>query len=233
MDSRTKGKGLTILLVLALAAVTIATSARAQTTTGRRADVVTKSGATGASSDRTLGLMLGVHTVGAQGLTLTSEDFGSPLETNNGAGAGVMIGYGFNRTFSSFVSLDVAKQRTGADIDPAGTFGLVHLEIGARAYLPLGTNTLPYVVGSFGQRGLGAKVTDVDSGESADVAIHGKMFGLGAGLEHFFSPNMSLDAGVHLGFGAFDRITVDGDEESLSASGTTSLRLRIGVTWRP
>ncbi len=79
------------------------------------------------------GLMLGVHSIAAPGVTLTGADFGNGYGTSFGAGAGVMIGYAFNRTLSSFVSFDVARQKTAPNEADEGTFGLGHLEFGVRA----------------------------------------------------------------------------------------------------
>lgn len=229
MDSRKKG-ALVTFLVLALAALTIATSAYGQTTSALSATPA----AAGAAGNRTLGLMLGVHSVGAQGVTLSGAEFDQPYKLNSGFGAGVTIGYGFNRTFSSYVSFDVAKQRTHEDEAIEGTYGLGHLEFGVRANLPLGlVSTVPYVTGSIGRRGLAAKATDYETGETSDVAFHGRMIGLGAGIEHFISRNMSLDGGVQLAFGKFDHLTQDGEDYDLALDGTRSVRLRIGVTWRP
>lgn len=230
MDSRKKG-ALVTLFVLALAALTIATSARAQTTSTRRAAPAAASGVAG---ERTLGLMLGVHTVGAQGITLAGEEFDNGYNMNSGFGAGLTVGYGFNRTFSSFVSFDVAKVKTDENEAIEGTYGLGHLEFAVRANLPLGmASTVPYVTGSIGRRGLAAKATDYESGETSDVAFHGRMLGFGAGIEHFISRNMSLDGGVQVSLGKFDHLTQDGEDFDLTLDGTTSVRLRIGVTWRP
>ncbi|MGH7694659.1 MAG: hypothetical protein ACRENH_06745, partial [Gemmatimonadaceae bacterium] len=136
---------------------------------------------------------------------------------------------------SSFLSFDVAKQ--GANKAVEGSFGLGHLEAGVRAYFPdisLGwPRTVPYAIGSIGRRALAARVIDVENDEEGEVAFDGMMLGLGAGIEHFISPTMSFDAGLHLGFGTFDRFTVDREVVDYGASGTTTVRLRVGVTWRP
>jgi hypothetical protein len=222
------------LVAVALAAtLEFSTSADAQTSTPRRGKTVQSRRA--AHNERTLGLMIGVHTIAAPGITLSSKLFDPGYRTNFGLGAGLMLGYGFNRTFSSYVSFDVAKQGSNQAVE--GTFGLGHFEIGVRANFPnvsLGSsNTLPYLLGSFGRRALGARVYDEENDESFDIAFRGAVFGLGGGIEHFVSQHMSFDAGVHFGFGTFDHFTVDRETTDFGASGTTSVRLRLGVTWRP
>ncbi len=231
MDSRMHWAPLMALTMAAL--LVVSTTAQAQ---GPRARKTIAESQRRSPNERTQGLMLGVHTIAAPGLDFTVEEFEAPFKTKFGMGAGLMIGYGFNRTFSSYVSFDVAKQPTG-DEDVSGTFGLGHIEIGIRANLPnvrLGSgNTVPYVSGSFGRRALAAKVTDLESEESVDLAFHGQSFGLGAGVEHLLSPNVSFDGGLQLGFGKFDRFSLDGDDTPVTTNGATSIRLRLGVTWRP
>lgn len=223
-----------IIKALAMVALlAVGATAQGQRPTQRRAKAT--AARRSKPNERTQGFMLGVHTIAAPGVTVSSAVFDPGYRTNLGFGAGVMAGYGFNRTFSSYVSFDVAKQ--GASNAVSGTWGLGHLEIGVRANFPdvsLGSpNTVPYLLGSVGRRALAARVIDPETDESGEVAFHGGMLGLGAGIEHFFSPNMSFDAGVHLGLGTFDDFTVDRETIEYGASRTTSMRLRLGVTWRP
>src|SRR5262245_28138415 len=56
------------------------------------------------------GLQLGVYTLAAPGVSITGEDVDGTFKTNFGAGAGVMVSYGFNPIWSSYAALDVAKQ---------------------------------------------------------------------------------------------------------------------------
>ena len=185
---------------------------------------------------RPAGFMLGVHSVGAPGVEIgggEGQGQDGAFKTSFGGGAGVMLGWGFNSVFSAFTSLDLAKQKTAPAITPDGSWGLVHMELGARANLPLGTAaTIPYVTGSYGARALAAKAT-FDDGEATDVSLSGKYFGLGAGIEHAFSRTMALDAGVDVGFGKFSHVKVGGDETIDDVDPTRSIRMRLGVTWRP
>ena len=74
---------------------------------------------------------------------------------------------------------------------------------------------------------------DLQNDEQVDVSWQGQVFGLGVGVEHFFSPHVSFDGGVQLGFGKFDTFTLDGEDVDISSKGSTSIRLRLGLTWRP
>jgi len=223
------------LMALAIAAtLLLSTIAQAQGTRASRS--TTAPSRQVSPNERTKGIMVGVHTIAAPGVSINVPEFETEFKTSFGPGAGLMIGYGFNQTFSSYVSLDVAKQGAQGE-DISGTYGLGHLEFGVRANFPnvkIGSGkTLPYVMGSFGQRALGARVTDLESEETADVSFRGSVIGLGAGIEHFFSPSVSFDGGLQLGFGSFNTFSLDNDDMDISPSGTTSIRLRLGLTWRP
>ena len=216
--------------VLALSATTEAQQSPSPT----RSAVVAAPARRAARDGRTTGLFLGVHTIAAPGITLTAAEVDGTFETKLGPGIGVTAGYGFNRTFSAFATFDLAKQRTGADVEPAGTFGLAHFEVGARANLPLGSpTTVPYLSASFGRRALGARVTVEEIDETFDLSFSGKMLGLGGGIQRVLSPTLALDGGVDLGFGKLDHVEAAGQKATYGADGSTSIRFRIGLTWRP
>ena len=181
---------------------------------------------------RRTGFVLGVYTMAAPGVSLTGDDVDGTFKTDLGPGGGVMVGYGFNRTFSGFASVDVAKQGMSGDV--AGNFGLRHIELGARANLPYGSDaTVPYLTASYGRRALGARVTDDFEGTEYDMRLSGGMFGVGGGLEHVISPTLAVDGGLAVAFGRFSHGDIDGESSSLAVNGTTSIRMRLGMTWRP
>jgi len=183
---------------------------------------------------RPSGLMLGVHSVGIPGLGISGgEAQDDAINTAFGAGAGVTLGWGFNSTFAAFTRLDMVKQKTAGSNMPDGSWGLVHLELGARANLPLGSAaTIPYVTASFGRRALASTVMFEDGG-TTDLSLSGHSFGFGAGIEHAFSRSMAIDGGVDVGFGKFSHMKIGGDEADGDVNPTKAIRLRLGVTWRP
>jgi hypothetical protein len=219
-----------------LTTVTVPTTARAQTATTatKRGSAAIRANSTEPTgSDRMRGFMLGVHSIAAPGLTLTGEEIGGSFSTKFGAGAGMTVGYGITRLFSAFASLDVAKQNTAPDVEPAGSWGLSHFEVGGRANIPLGaSSTVPYISASVGRRAMAARTTNED-GEQFDSAITGPMIGLGGGIEHFFSRSMALDAGIGVGYGKFTNVKFGEEEYDPKANATTSIRLHLGVNWRP
>src|SRR5690349_824240 len=66
-----------------------------------------------AADARMKGLSFGVYTIAAPGVTV-SGDFDGAIKASLGPGAGLMVGYGFNRIWTSYVSLDLAKQSATA-----------------------------------------------------------------------------------------------------------------------
>ena len=184
--------------------------------------------------DRTLGISLGVYSLVAPGVSLTGEDIDGTFGTAFGPGAGLMVGYGFNKTWSAYASLDVAKQSTSSGTFPEGSLGLAHFEIGARANLPINhPKILPYVNAALGNRALAGRVYDEEEDDFYNESMSGGMLAFGGGAQYFLSPTMSLDGGLTIALGSLSKWTQDGDTETADVDGTRSMRLRFGVTWRP
>ena len=185
------------------------------------------------TDDGRTGLMLGVYTIGAMGLSISGNDVDGTIKTNFGPGAGLSVGYGFNQTFSAFASFDLAKQGTSGD-DFQGNFGLTHFQVGARANLPYGSPVnVPYLSASVGRRALSARVVDEWEEEPYNMSLTGMVFGLGGGIQHVISPTLSIDGGLDLTFGRFSKVDQDEEPGSIDTNGSTGMRIRIGVTWRP
>lgn len=218
---------------ICLATLTVADVARAQSA-ARSTAARTDDGRNTPGDSRTRGFVLGVHSIAAPGVSVTGNDIDGEFKTDMGMGAGVTLGYGFSRTLTAFASLDIAKQRfANTDYDGA-TFGLGHIEAGLRASMPLGTrNTLPYLSASFGRRSLGANVYDTVEEREYDMTVSGTSFGIGGGVEHFFSPSMALDLGVSANFGKFDHYAGDGEKATADVNASRTIRMRVGMNWRP
>jgi hypothetical protein len=231
MDPRFNNTTRVAALVAAtlLANTTVVAAQRPSAT--RRAQLAAER-AKAAADARMKGVSFGVYTIAAPGVTV-SGGFDGAIKTSLGPGAGLMVGYGFNRIWTSYVSLDLAKQSATAS-DYEGSFGLSHLEIGTRAYVPTQSpKNLPYLSASFGRRAIGARVFDNFDGETYDMSFSGGMFSVGGGVQHVMSPSVMLDGGLQVGFGSFSHWSADGDSGSASTNGTTSIRFKFGMTWRP
>jgi len=184
--------------------------------------------------DLTTGLTLGVYSLAATGVSISGPDIEGTFKTKLGEGGGLVAGYGFNRTFSAYASIDVAKQATAPHTHPDGTFGLAHFEIGGRANIPMSSaRTTPYVTASVGNRALAAKVYNNNVDENVDFSMSGQIYVLGGGIQHFISPHASLDAGVELATGTFNHFSDNTGKYDMQLNSSSSLRLRVGVNWRP
>jgi hypothetical protein len=84
-----------------------------------------------------------------------------------------------------------------------------------------------------GRRAIAARVIDHFDDSEYDVSLSGMMFGVGGGLQRVMSPTLMLDGGVELGFGRFGNYDWDDEQGSFSPNGSTSIRFRFGVQWRP
>ena len=178
--------------------------------------------------------VLGLHTIATPGVSITGPDFNEwPVSTTMGGGLGIMAGYEFSKVITGFASMDLAKQNSGVNW-MRGSFGLVHAELGVRANLTQNNpQTVPYLTAAVGRRAIGSRITDLDEDEVYEIAFSGTMFSFGGGLQYKLSPKMALDGGVELGLGTFDHYEADGDIGTVSANGSTSIRVRAGFVWRP
>jgi len=226
MQSVTIRAAAVAVAMLALTSVAQAQQAVASTT------ALTSDARNVTGGDRTKGFMLGIHTIAAPGLTISGGDIDGDFATTFGAGAAVTVGYGITRMLGIFLSADVARQKTAPDDSPEGSWGLTHVQLGARANLPLGGSTIPYLTAGYGRRALAAKATTED-GETMDASVTGTMLAGGAGIEHFFSRTMAVDAGVDVGYGKLGHFTEGGESWDSEVNATTTIRARLGVTWRP
>ena len=184
--------------------------------------------------DLTTGLTLGVYTLAATGVSITGPDIDGMWGTQAGEGVGLLAGWGFDRTFSAFASLDLAKQATTDGTVPAGTYGLAHFEVGGRANIPTGNaKTVPYVTASIGNRALAASGVTDDDGLTGNLTISGHVFVVGVGVQHFLSPHVALDVGMETATGKLSHFDDPGGPYERQVNSSTSTRLRVGMNWRP
>ena len=177
------------------------------------------------------GFMLGASGIFAPGLTIKGQDVETDIVTNSGAGAGIQLGYGFNRQFLLVTTLDAARQGSGIQ-GITGNFGLVTLEVGARVSFPSASSRMtPYVLGAVGARALGAKVKG--DGDQIEFSFSGGVVDVGGGLQYALSPRLALDSELRVGFGKFGQYEEDHDKQSITVDNSRSTRVRVGFSWYP
>ena len=180
-----------------------------------------------AQESTTRGFNVGLHISGA---SLKVEDG----DRHNAGGAGIMVGYGFNRTIQVFFAADGAE----FDVDDAevqGTWTMAHADLGVRFHF---ANSLrrwvPYL-----QAALGGRVVSVSNAEvnqqtqSENVSMSGGSFTVGGGILVYF--NQTLAADVQLVWSDGEFTTIEAGNVSLSGFDldAQSSRLNVGISWWP
>jgi len=162
----------------------------------------------------------GFHVAGAvHGAGIVFE---GDSDAESGAGGGLALGWGLNRTVTLFV------QGSAASIDMAGyneTYTLAHFDVGARFnFRGPQAKALPYLTAALSGRSAGLDV----AGDL--LTITGVGGSVGGGLAVFLSPSAALDFGVLWTMGSFTEAEYQGMKETVDVS-ATSARVNIGVSW--
>ncbi len=173
------------------------------------------------------GLMLNVHAFATPGFSISGRDVPGSIKTSMGPGLGAQIGYAITPQFLVFAGADIA--RLGAGGNTTGHWGLGMLEIGGRVSFPNSKGRItPYVTGSFGTRGIGAKL-----GNAGDISFDGMAISAGGGLTYMVSHSLALDGGAMLSFGKLGNYEDPIQKLGLNVGNTLSTRVRFGLNWYP
>jgi hypothetical protein len=173
----------------------------------------------------TRGLLLGLHLGGA---SLAIEN----SERSSGAGAGIALGYGFNRNFTILVqgdhsSIDVRDQ---PDVD--GTWAISHLDVALRFNFANSLRSwVPYLQGGFGSRFVSVEEVLTASPVDGVVKFSGGAVTFGGGVMLYANQHLAFDLGLLFSGGRFTdtqigNVTLGGlDIEA------TSSRFNLGMSW--
>jgi len=191
----------------------------------------------------TLGAMVTPARAAAQasttrGFNLAGHFLGASLEVEDqdrreGGGGGLLLGYGFNRSFQLFLQLDGAEfDIENTDVDGRWTMG--HVDLGLRYHF---ANSLrrwvPYVQGAFTARGVSVENATVQGNPAADVGFFGGGFTFGGGLMIYFSETVAADIQLAFTGGEFTEIKVNNVTVSGLELDAQSARFDLGVSWWP
>ena len=179
-----------------------------------------------AQESTTRGFNVGLHLSGA---SLTVEDG----DRNDAGGAGIIIGYGFNRIIELFLQLDAAE----FDVDDAeveGQWGMGHADLGVRFHF---ANSLrrwvPYLQAALSGRVVGVEDAVVDGTPETDVGFYGGAFSLGGGIMFYFSQTFAADVQLIWSGGEFTDIEVNGVTVGGFDIEAQSTRFNLGISWWP
>jgi hypothetical protein len=166
---------------------------------------------------------------GLEGAGLAPNTNGINLSTDSGAGAGLVIGYGFNPRWSLYGTLSGANMSASSF---SGSYGLGHFDLGTRVHFRTGPNTVvPFL--QFGVSGRAASQSYLAGSRQYDVTVSGAGVEFGGGLNVHFSPRFAFSGGVTWMVGNFSTYTINNVAYSGPTVSDTSARIHLGLIWFP
>ena len=180
-----------------------------------------------AQESTTRGLNLGFH-LASSALKLEDGD-----DESTGGGAGIVVGYGLNRTVMLLFQLDgILFDVEDADVEGEWTMG--HADLGVRFHF---ASTLrkwvPYLQVAATGRAVTVNDAQVGNDTDAEVTFSGGGLSGGGGLMVYLKETLALDLQLMLTGGQFTDVKVDNVTVSGLEIDATSSRLSLGLSWWP
>jgi hypothetical protein len=181
-----------------------------------------------AQESTTRGFNVGLHMSG-QGLNVENDD-----ENRGAGGAGLVVGYGFNRIIEAFLQIDGAQ----FDVENAaveGDWTMAHLDLGARFHFANSLRSwVPYLLAAFSGRAVSVKDGRLNQTTQAEeITFSGGAFTLGGGIMFYFNESWAADLQLLGSGGRFTEVRADdvtfGNQDIDASSG----RFNLGVSWWP
>lgn len=180
-----------------------------------------------AQESTTRGLNLGFH---LQAAALSVEG----ADSDGGGGAGIRVGYGFNRIVTGFLQIDGSSIETENAPQLSGEWAMAHVELGVRFHFANSLRSwVPYLEVAAGARAVSAKDAQVTSGTREDVTFNGGAFTFGGGLDVYVTETLALDVGLLFSSGEFNEIEVGAVSVGNLDIDATSSRFSVGLVWWP
>ena len=184
--------------------------------------------ATPAAAQRstTRGFSIGAH---LQGASLTVEDD----DPSGGGGAGLRLGYGFNRSLTGYVEVDaIAFDVENPELE--GEWAMAHVDLGVRYNFANSQRRLiPFLDAAIGARAVSVEDATSDGEDAGEVTFNGGSFSLGGGLSFFTSEKFAVETLVKFTGGTFEQIEVGDVAVNNLDIDASSFRFKFGVSWWP
>jgi len=182
----------------------------------------------GAQESTTRGFNAGLHVSGAS-LQVENGD------RSNAGGAGIILGYGFNRTLELFLQLDGAEFDV-ANTDVDGTWTMGHADLGVRFHFANSLRSwVPYLQAALSGRAVSVSNPVINQvTQHQDVSITGGALSLGGGVMFYFNESLALDLQLAWSGGNFTQVHVGGTTVTLNNPiDAQSSRFNVGISWWP
>lgn len=164
-----------------------------------------------------------IHANGA-GVALSVTE-GSTTETESGSGYGVALGWGFTPRWA--VVLDGSRGEI-AFTGNMGTYTLDQAFLAGRFHFNSQMSLFrPYVEAGIAGRGISTEVMGVQ------VDATGLGFGIGGGLQWYFTRTAAVDLGLRYITGSFSEWKANGQSVQVGSLDAVSTTVRVGLTWYP
>jgi len=179
-----------------------------------------------AQRSTTRGFNIGAH---LQAASLTVED-DDPV---SGGGAGLRVGYGFNRRFMGYLEADgITFDVENPDLQ--GTWTMGHFDLGVRYHFANSLHRwVPFVDAALGARAVSVEDAVSDSTNVGKVTFSGGAFSLGGGVAFFTSEKFALETVLKFTGGKFEQIDVGNVSVRNLDIDASSFRFKLGVSWWP
>jgi Outer membrane protein beta-barrel domain len=161
---------------------------------------------------------------GIDGNGMSTNQSGSNRVNESGGGGSLTLGWGFSPRWSIY------GEMSGADMkaDGGGTYGLAHVDLGARVHFRAGPNTVvPFL--QFGVTGRGMSQNYLGN----DLRASGGGVSFGGGLNAHINPAMAFSTAVTWTVGKFSSYQVNGVSVGGGSVDATSARLHLGLVFFP
>ncbi|HEY7236466.1 MAG TPA: outer membrane beta-barrel protein [Gemmatimonadaceae bacterium] len=187
--------------------------------------VIATTSAAQAVKSKSSGFFVGA---GLEGNGIVTNVSGNSSITENGSGAGLILGYGFSPRWAMYGGLSGAV----INADGGGGYGLAHLDVGARVHFRTGPNiVVPFLQFGISARAEGQDITTSSGTHKVEAGGTGVAFG--GGLNAHFTPAVAFSGSVVWSVGDFTDYKVDGSSVDGATVRATSARIHLGLIWFP